>query len=505
MSSKSLQSPIFQAALKIALKIASSRSCGLFLIGSMALFQPQAMAQTEGRQAATDLEPSSLPVLPEPAALPTNAPPAQLAPSAPLRESAYTLGAGDVVDIDIFRVEQYSGESQVLVDGTLNLPLVGKVNVLGLTLEESAQRLSARYGQFLRRPLITVSLSDRRPLQVAIAGEVSRPGSYTVTQDNTQLSSRVSQLLETAGGITQAADLANVRISRPQSNGSYQEMTIDLLALIKDADLSQDMTLRDGDSIFIPTSQVPLANSALIADASFSSDGSQPINVAVIGEVYRPGPHTLDGTGSSTESPTTITRAIQQAGGIKPQADIRSVQVVRPTRAGSPQVFEANLWDLLETGDIRQDAILQAGDTVFVPTATALTPAEISQAASVSFSPDTISVNIVGEVKNPGTVQVPPNTPLSQAILAAGGFNNTRARTGSAELVRIKEDGTVSREAIEVDFSEGLNLENNPLVRNNDVVIVNRNAIASVTDALSTITSPFGGIFSIFRFFDIFD
>lgn len=480
-------------------------STSLFIVSGIAASPAQALTQVDADSDSREANDDELPALAQPSQLPTNPTPAQLAPSSPLDESAYTLGAGDVVNVDIFRVDQYSGESQVLIDGTLNLPLVGKVNVSGLTLEESAQRISSQYGQYLRRPIITVSLRARRPLQIAIAGEVSRPGSYTISQDTTQLASRLSQLLETAGGITQTADLANVRVSRLQSDGSRQEMAVNLLALIKDGDLAQDMTLRDGDSIFIPTSQVPLANSALIADASFSRDGTQPINVAIIGEVYRPGPHRIEGGGSNTESPATITSAIQVAGGIKPQADIRNVQVVRPTRAGEPQVFEADLWALLESGDIRQDAILQAGDTVFIPTASELTPAEISQVASVSFSPDTVRVNIVGEVKNPGTVQVPPNTPLSQAILAAGGFNNTRARTGSAELVRIKEDGTVNREVIDVDFSEGINLENNPLVRNNDVVIVNRNALASVSDALSTITSPFGGIFSIFNFFDIFN
>ena len=126
-------------------------------------------------------------------------------------------------------------------------------------------------------------------------------------------------------------------------------MTVSLLDLIKNGDLSQDVTLRDGDAIFIPTALTPSENSALLADASSARDVNQPINIAIIGEVYRPGPYTLQGgaarTGSagtpgaagSSNGPTTITRAIQVAGGIKPQADIRKVQVVRPTRAGTPK------------------------------------------------------------------------------------------------------------------------------------------------------------------------
>ncbi len=453
-----------------------------------------------------------------PAQLPSTPP--QSAPTqsnfAPVPESAYALGAGDIVRIDIFRVPQYSVEaSQVLVDGTLNLPLVGKVNVDGLSLEAASDVLSARYGQYLRRPLVTLSLTTRRSLQVGIAGEVSRPGSYTVSPGDAQ-SFRLSQVIETAGGITQTADLSQVQIKRAEPNGGQQTITVDLWDLIANGNLSQDLTLRDGDSIFIPTSLIPSENAALLADASFATDVNQPINIAIVGEVYRPGPYTLEGglarTGDagvpgapgSSNSPTTVTRAIQIAGGIKPQADVRKVQVVRPTRTGTPQIFDVDLWQLLQMGDLTQDAVLQEGDTVFVPVATALSTEEVGQLAAASFSPDTIRINVVGEVESAGVVELPPNTPLSQAILAAGGFTN-RASKGSAELVRLNEDGTVNRTAIPVDFDQGINEENNPLLRNNDVVIVNRNGLAGIADAIGTVVNPLGGLFSIFRFFDIFN
>ncbi len=491
------------------LKIAAISS--LFLVSGIGVPQAKAQAPVDTLPALS--VPSTTPIPPAS----TQNSQVQSTPSAPVPESAYTLGAGDIVNVDIFRIAQYSGESQVLVDGALNLPLVGKVNVDGLTLEEASDVLSARYGQYLRRPLVTMSLLTRRPLQIGIAGEIGRPGSYSIEQSATQ-SSRLSQLIETAGGITQSADLSQVQVRRPQADGTEQIVTVSLLALIRDGDLRQDVTLRDGDAIFIPTAQVPLENAALLADASFANDVNQPINIAIIGEVYRPGPYTLRGgaartgdagtpgsSGSSNNTPTTITRAIQAAGGIKPQADIRKVQVVRPTRSGAPQVFEADLWQLLNVGDLQQDAILQEGDTVFVPIATALTPAEISQAAAASFSPDTIRVNVVGEVRQAGVVELPPNTPLSQGILAAGGFNNNRASRGSAELVRLQDDGTVVREAIPVDFAEGIDSENNPLLRNNDVIIVNRNGLATASDAIGTVVNPLGGLFSIFRFFNIFD
>ncbi len=437
--------------------------------------------------------------------------------SAPnIGESAYTLGAGDIVRVDIFRVAQYSGESQVSVDGTLNLPLIGRVDVEGITVEAASAKLSERYAEYLRRPLITLSLSSRRPLQISIAGEINRPGSYTIDQGLNQ-QARLSQLIETSGGITQSANLSEVQVRRALSNNGSQVIVVNLLDLIANGNLTQDITLRDGDEVIVPTASVPTQNAALLADSTLTAANSEPINIAIVGQVYRPGPYTLQGgiartgnagtpgTTGSTNSPTTVTRAIQVAGGIKPEADVRQVQVVRPTRTGTPQIFEVDLWSLLTDGDLAQDAALQEGDTIIVPVATALTPREVSELASASFSPNTIRVNVVGEVRQPGTVELPPNTPLSQAILAVGGFDRTRASRGSAELVRLNEDGTVTRSEISVDFAQGIDEENNPLLRNNDVVIVDRNALAGVSDTLGTILNPLGRAFSIFRFFDIFD
>lgn len=434
-------------------------------------------------------------------------------------EGEYTLGAGDVVRIDIFQVPQYSGESRVLVGGTLNLPAVGSVDVEGLTLSEAAVRLSQAYGQFLRRPRVTVSISSTRPVQIAIAGEVNSPGAYALTSEGTSLP-RLTELLETAGGTTQTADIRQVMVYRRQQDGSYKTLQANLWQLLRSGDQAQNITLRDGDSIFVPTARVPLEESALLADASFSSSVNQPINIAIVGEVYRPGPYTLQGGQARTgdagvpgssgggSSATTVTRALQIAGGIKPQADIRSVQVSRATRTGVPQVFDVDLWQLLQSGDLQPDAILQEGDTVFVPTAIAIDPEEVPELAAASFSPDSIRVNVVGETERTGTLELEPNTSLSQAILAAGGFNN-RADEGEAELIRLNPDGTVTRRVIAVNFDEGIDEESNPLLRNNDVVIVNPSFLANVDDTVGSVLGPVGrviqSIFFPLRLLNVFD
>lgn len=462
----------------------------------------------------------ALPV-PSMAQLPT------ISPTSPTsaNNAAYTLGAGDRVKLDIFDVPEYSGEFQVLVDGTLNLPVIGSVSVQGLTIETASNLLKERYARYVKRPLVTLSLLAPRPLTLAVAGEVSRPGTYSLPIAQGSQYPTVTQALTLAGGVTQSAEVGEVQIRRRRPSGGEQVINVNLWDLYRAGNISQDITLRDGDSIFVPTvTAVNPAETRQLADASFAANTAEPINIAVVGQVGRPGPYAVAGGGSATGGATgaitgsetgptaggttggapTVTKAIQVAGGITSRADIRGITIRRLTRSGEERVINVNLWDLLSSGDLSEDVILQDGDTITVPTATTLSAQEATELASASFSPNTIVVNVVGEVEKPGAIPVPPNTPLNQAILAAGGFNNRRARKSRVDLVRLNPDGTVTKRQIEVDLAQGINDETNPTLRNNDVVVVNRSNLASFTDTLGSILSPVGGIFSLFNFFRIF-
>lgn len=483
------------------------------LFGLAALLCTEAMipatvqAQTMGGSTAMPVSaPLDQPTSPAPVA------PAQAtAPLPQQSEGAYTLGAGDVINMDLFRLPQYSGEFEVQVDGSLSLPLVGNVNIQGLTLDQATSTLTQRYTQYLRRPGVTLNLVRRRPLVVGIAGEVNRPGAYPLRIEGSSFP-KLSQLFEAAGGITQSANLRQIQIQR-QVNGSTQTITANLWDLINTGNLNQDITLRDGDSIFVPSTLVPLDEAPILAAATFSSDVSVPINIAIIGEVFRPGPYTLRGgptrtgdagvpggeAGSTNRfSPVKVTDAIQIAGGIKPKANIRQVQVRRVTRSGREEVFSVDLWNLLQTGEVRQNAILQEGDTVFIPTATGETlPAEAAQLAQASFSPNTIRVNVVGEVRRAGLVEIPPNSTLNQGILAAGGFN-TRAQQDVVGLIRLNPDGTVTQREIPIDFAQGIDEANNPTLQNNDVIIVGETGLARFSDNVGNLANPIGSILSIF-------
>jgi polysaccharide export outer membrane protein len=420
----------------------------------------------------------------------------------------------------------------VLVDGSLNLPVIGSITVRGLTLQQATDVISSQYARFVRRPLITISLLTPRPVVIAVAGEVQRPGTYSVAVAGGAGGGApggpaggqfptVTQAITLAGGITQSAAVRDVQIRRRTSPTTEQVYNVNLWELLQ-GNLAQDVALRDGDSIFIPAvGSYNAAETRQLADASFAPQQIEPVNIAIIGEVARPGPYSVSGGGVGTggatgaitgdetgavgagggdAGPPTVTKAIQVAGGITSLADIRSITITRATRTGGTRVIPINLWELLRAGDLTEDFLLQEGDTITIPTATALDPAEASQLAEASFAPNTIVVNVVGEVEAPGAITVPPNTPLNQAVLAAGGFN-PRARRSSVDLIRLNDNGTVSKRRISVDLAQGINEEGNPTLRNNDVVVIRRNTLASVGDTLGNALNPVGSFFNILGIF----
>ena len=435
-------------------------------------------------------------------------------------DDGYILGAGDRLKLDFFSLPEFSGDYAILPNGAVNLPQVGMVTLQGYTVQQASQILLTRYSPILTRPVININVIATRPVMIAIAGEIERPGAYSLT-NSTGESPMLSRAIQQAEGITRSADLQQVKIRRRTAGGGNEVIAVNLLQLLRSGDARQDIRLRDGDSILIPVMTTPdLALTKQLLATNLASRNSRPIQIAVVGEVLRPGPHILtsggNGSGNNNNNTNnsgntaiantsastipTLTQAIQQAGGISQMADIRNIQVRRTTRFGTEQKISVNFLKLLESGDLLQDVPLQEGDTVEIPLATALSDAEITKLANASFSPDKMTVNVVGEVERPGPLVLPPNTPLNQAVLTAGGFNKNAVKN-SITLVRLNPNGTVTKRDISFDLSQNLNETGNPALRNNDIIVVKKTGFAVFSQGLSDVLSPFTNIFSVFRLF----
>ena len=234
----------------------------------------------------------------------------------------------------------------------------------------------------------------------------------------------------------------------------------------------------------------------------------RPMQVSVVGQVENPGVYVLSpgGEGSTVEGKSasipglpTVVSAIQKAGGITLNANLSDVRLQRKLPGDGSQLRETqlNLASLLQQGDKRQNPFLFDGDTIVITRAPAPPPDEVLELAAANLSPETITVNVVGEVKNPGRQAVRAGTPLIQAILSAGGPTAMRANRNNVELVRINRDGTATLRRYAIDYKQGVSGPRNPPLREGDTVIVNRSVLASGSDALNTVSQPITGLVNI--------
>ena len=91
--------------------------------------------------------------------------------------------------------------------------------------------------------------------------------------------------------------------------------------------------------------------------------------------------------------------------------------------------------------------------------------------------------------------------------MAAGGFNEARDNKKEVELIRLHPNGTVSRRQVQINLSAEVNEETNPILRNNDVILVGRSGGAAFRDGFGTVLnslSPINNFLGLFRFVDIF-
>ena len=192
---------------------------------------------------------------------------------------------------------ELSGNQTIAPDGTINISLIGAVKLEGLGLDEANALLREKLNPFLVRNIVNISLISPRPLNIAIVGEVNRPGPRFLTYvGTTGLGSNAATLtraLESAAGITSRADISNIQISRRDGTLGRRIIKVNLQNLLEKGDISQDVRILDGDSILVPPlSQASASQPRTVSNSTFSPD-TFTIQVAIVGEVNRVGPQTL--------------------------------------------------------------------------------------------------------------------------------------------------------------------------------------------------------------------
>lgn len=231
---------------------------------------------------------------------------------------------------------------------------------------------------------------------------------------------------------------------------------------------------------------------------------TRPVRVTVSGEVQRPGLYSLGlgeilqlanadgGESSSVRSQgwPTLVEAIQKAGGLTPQGDLRRVTLTRATAGrATAETIEVNFWEALRTGVPVINPLIYDGDSIRIPVADGQPENELLAVAGSNFAPASITVNVVGEVERPGPQNVKANSPLSQAVLSAGGIS-LRGNPKTIELLRLQPNGTVVRRIVPFSPAATLGDPANPAMRDGDVLVVDRHAWAKINDRLRSSVEP---------------
>lgn len=250
----------------------------------------------------------------------------------------YVIGPEDLLEIDVFQVEELKRTVRVSAQGNIGLPLIGTIKAKGLTAvgleKEIAKKLSERY---LEDPLITVYIKEYRAQKISVLGAVGKPQIYSVSGQRYLL-----DLLAMADGITrEAGNICYVlRPVNPSENNpsvnKAETIVIDLNALLVEGDSRLNIPIFSGDVIHVPKAGV----------------------VFVDGAVKKPGAFPL-------QAKTTLVQAITMAEGAMYEADKSDVRIFRDNGKGEREVIKINYEEVREGRG--QDFLLQANDIIIVP------------------------------------------------------------------------------------------------------------------------------------------
>ncbi|MGB0920725.1 MAG: polysaccharide biosynthesis/export family protein [Alphaproteobacteria bacterium] len=146
-------------------------------------------------------------------------------------DTAYRLGPGDRVRINVFDEPNLSGEYEVGSEGTIGLPLIGEMIVAGYTIREVEYGLSLAYQDgYLVEPRISIEVLNYRPFY--ILGEVNKPGSYSYEARLTVLKAIVL-----AGGFTDRANKEKVMLTRIDHLGQTQSYHAEANTIVLPGDI----------------------------------------------------------------------------------------------------------------------------------------------------------------------------------------------------------------------------------------------------------------------------
>jgi polysaccharide export outer membrane protein len=191
--------------------------------------------------------------------------------------------------------------------------------VSGLTPAGAAARIAAqlKQGKFMKDPQVSVSVLQVRSRQVSVLGHVGRPGRYALDDP----SAKLTDILALAGGISPTGDHTVTVVA--ERDGKITKREVDVPGMYRSGDLSSDVEVHNGDTIFVPRAPV----------------------FYIYGEVQRAGAYRL-------EPDMSVMHALSVGGGLTPRGTTRGLKIHRRTPDGTLRKLDVRLTDAVQADDV---------------------------------------------------------------------------------------------------------------------------------------------------------
>jgi polysaccharide export outer membrane protein len=161
--------------------------------------------------------------------------------------AGYTIGADDMLAVNVWKEPEISRTVLVRPDGNISLPLIGDLRANGRTPDQLRAEISQRLLGYLSDPEVTVIVQEARSQKFNILGEVERPGSYPLGKAMTVLDA-----IAVAGGFRDFAKTTRIFVLRVNSDGSRVRIPFNYKEAIKGQKLNQNTELQPHDTVVVP-------------------------------------------------------------------------------------------------------------------------------------------------------------------------------------------------------------------------------------------------------------
>lgn len=323
----------------------------------------------------------------------------------------YVVGAGDRVIIDVYGASQKSEQLEVSPEGTITVEGYGPIHIAGLTVSAANAKIKQELGQRYKSSSVKMTVGQTRTITVNVMGEVTAPGTYTLSAF-----ASVFHAIYMAGGVTGVGTLRGIKVYR----GGRQLTVVDVYDYILNGKLTGNVRLADGDVIVV---------------------GPYDCLVDIAGQVKRPMAYEM----RKGESLATL---LKYAGGFSAKAYKKGIQVNRIAgdqySAYNVQEFDLSSFKLMDGDSVTVDSILERYSN---------------------------TVQIKGAVFHPGMYDCGSTNNTVRALIESAGGLTEDAFTAHAVLHRMKPDRV--RKVLSVDV-EGIMAGSVPdlLLENEDILFI---------------------------------